>query len=65
MKLLAINTEQAVIEHIQSSGFMFVHRYNPKHETLRRIAARMLKEAKLKMTRRTSTGCEYQTHEAN
>ena len=49
-----------MIEHIQSSGFMFVHRYNPKHETLRRIAARMLKEAKLKMTRRTSTGCEYQ-----
>ena len=60
MKLLALNTEQAVNEHVRASGFVFVHRYNPKHETLRRIAERMLKEAKLKMTRRTSTGCEYQ-----
>lgn len=60
MKILSLNTEQAVSEQIQRAGFVFVHRYNPKHETLRRIAGRMLKEAKLKMTRRTSTGCEYQ-----
>ena len=60
MKLQELNSETAVIEHIRASGSLFVHRYNPKHDTLRRIAGRMLKEAKLKMIRRTSTGCEYQ-----
>lgn len=60
MKIQPLNSEQAVAEHLRESGSVFVHRYNPKHETLRHIAGRMLKEAKLKMVRRTSTGCEYQ-----
>lgn len=60
MKLQELNSETAVIEHVRASGSVFVHRYNPKHELLRHIAGRMLKEAKLKLVRRSSTGCEYQ-----
>lgn len=60
MKLLNLNNEQAVAGIIQESGSVFVHRYNPKHDTLRRIAGRLLKEGKLKLKRRSSTGCEYE-----
>lgn len=63
MKILTLNSEQAVCEHIRDSGSLFVHRYNPKHDTLRHIVGRMLKEAKLKLVRRSSTGCEYQANE--
>lgn len=60
MKILTLNSEQAVNGVIQATGSVFVHRYNPKHSALRRIAGRMLKEAKLKLIRRSSTGCEYE-----
>ena len=57
--IIRVKEETDVHWELYNRGYIFVHRYKGIHQILRGIVARMSREGKLKMVRRTSTGWTY------